>query len=91
MMAAASPAINKSFYAPNGGELVVKNLNVNSTHPNPWRPPTKFEMGCLADNWSMGLNTMTQPTLIPQTPEFERKSLIHNLAIWGSKGFLIGN
>lgn len=80
-----------AMYAPNGGLLWVKNLNADSTHPNPWRPPTIFEAAFPCFLNDMNLTTWNQPTLVKRELAFEKDGLSEKLRWYGIKSAALGN
>lgn len=81
-------SVDKLWFAPNGGKLIEKNLNADSDHPNPWRPPTYWEAGMIVGYSDMRITTNTQPAMKSQNIEFEEIGLARNLqqsAILGLK------
>jgi len=80
-----------ALYAPNGGQLITRNLNADSTHPNPWRPPTWFECAVPDFRPDLNLTTWMQPALIKQDLWFEQKELSEKLTWYGIRAGLLGN
>jgi len=83
--------LDSSWYAPNGGKLFSRNLNHDSTHPNPWRPPTIFEATLPGRMDFMNLETWTQPTFVKTQMGFENTDLTEKLRSYGIRGILVGN
>jgi len=81
-------AVDKLWQAPNGSALIQKNLNVDSDHPNPWRPPTHWEVALGWGSSDLRLTTNWQPVMKSNAIEFEEIGLARNLqeaAILGVK------
>jgi len=83
--------VDPAMYAPNGGILLVKNLNHNSTHPNAWRPPTWFENQAPGYWNHMNLTTWRQPTFLKTEIHFEKDGLGEKLQYYGFRSILLGN
>lgn len=80
-----------AWYAPNGGMLYAKNLNANSTHPNPWRPSTIFEANMPAYENKLNLLTWNQPVFKAQKVQYEDDGLGEKLAYYNLKAVVMGN
>jgi len=85
------PNLDKAWYAPNGGKLFTRNLNADSAHPNPWRPPTLWEMNIPGNISDFNLGTWTQPTLTKQELTMEHSDLGDNMKSMVLKGIAAGN
>jgi len=83
--------LDAAYYAPNGGRLFSRNLNHDSTHPNPWRPPTIFEATLPGRSDFMNLEQWTQPTFVKTQMGFENTELTEKLRYYGTRGILLGN
>jgi len=80
-----------ALFAPNGGQLITRNLNANSTHPNPWRPPTWYECNWFDFLPHLNLTTWLQPAMIKQDMEFEKTDLTEKLTWYGIRAGLFGS
>jgi len=80
-----------ALYAPNGGQLITRNLNAGSSHPNPWRPPTWYETMKPDFYNHLNLTTWLQPALIKQQMEFEKTDLSEKLTWYGIRAGFLGN
>lgn len=80
-----------ALYAPNGSILLVKNLNAESVHPNPWRPPTFFEAHVPTFSNYHNLTTWLQPTLHKNELAFENDGLTERLQWYGVRSIAFGN
>jgi len=83
--------LDRAWYAPNGGKMESRNLNADSTHPNPWRPATIWEGNMPGAVTDLNLATWTQPTLQKNEIRFDSNTLGENIRSFGVKGLAIGN
>ena len=65
-------------------------LVCRSAHPNPWRPPTLWEMSIPGNISDFNLGTWTQPTLTKQELTMEHSDLGDNMKSMVLKGIAAG-